>query len=112
MKVVARDHLRRLFLIGNGGHRHGFSVHHLEDGGVGAGENQILQFDGPQKVTGLVGDKARINGLFIMSGGTNALHRRFNGHVGFQVDVLRRHNAPGAVLRIAQQRIGKAALLG
>ena len=112
MQVVAGDELRGFLLIGRSRHGNGAAVHDVEHFRLRVGEDQVFQLDHAEQVAPLVGDAARVDGLLAAGLLTDTHERRFGGHVRLEVDVLGRHDAAGAVLWIAQQRVGQLALLG
>ena len=74
-------------------------------------EHEVLGGDQPQQLVGGVDDVAGVDGFLIDRGAANTLEGVFHRHVGTERHELDRHDAAGAVFRVAQNLVDIGARL-
>ena len=111
-KVVFRQHLRDLFLVGQRADGDHVFVHDLAHGGVVVrGEEQILDRHRAEEFPPL-GDIAGVDRLLVHARAADTGDRLGHGHARPQRDILRRHDRSGGVFGIAQDLVDLLAHLG
>ena len=111
VEVILGEHLRDGLLVL--GRRDGDDVrlHDILDHVVIVRENERSQRERADE-TAFVGHIAGVDRFLIDAGALDALGRLLHGHLRAERDELRRHDAAGAVLRIAQDLVDHPAHVG
>ena len=111
-KVVLRQHLRDLFLVGQRADGDHVLIHDLAHGRVVVrGQKQVLDRHRAQELSPLR-DVAGVNRLLVHARAPDAHDRLRHGHARAERDIFRRHDRPGGVFGIAQDLVDLLAHLG